>query len=137
MTALAAITWGLAALVVVGGMLLRRGVQKQEMWLRTEGRILESSISLGQYWYPRVSYTYTHDGREFRGEHVRSLELSMNWRSPAVNDIDRYPPGKLVTVYVNPDDPGSAVLEPGGHWWFLPFIFSFAAFLVLVGLLLK
>jgi Protein of unknown function (DUF3592) len=137
MTVLAAIIWGLAAVVVVGGMLLRRGAQKQKMWLPIEGRILESSITLGRYWYPRVSYAYTHGGREFRGDRIRSLEISMNWRSPAGNDIDRYPPGKLVTVYVNPDDPYSAVLEPGGHWWFLPFTFSFAAILLFFGLSLR
>jgi hypothetical protein len=61
----------------------------------------------------------------------------MNWRAPAAKDINRYPPGRLVTVYVNPDDPRSAVLEPGGHWWFLPFIVSFSALLVFVALSLR
>jgi len=137
MTVLAAIVWGLSALVLVGGVLLSRGAQRQKTWLRTEGRVLDSSLTLGEYWYPRVSYEYTHDGRAFRSERIRSLEIAMNWRAPAAKDIDRYPPGKTVTVYVNPNDPCSAVLEPGGHGWFLPFIFSFSAFLLLLGLSLR
>jgi hypothetical protein len=137
MTVLAGIVWGLAALVLAGGMLLRLRVQGQRRWHRVEGRILDSSISLGEYWYPRVSYEYTHGNRKFRSERIRSLQIGMNWRAPASNDISRYPPGKLVTVYVNPNDPRSAVLEPGGHWWFLPFVFSISALLVFIGLSLK
>ena|SRR5690349_5231430 len=137
MTVLAGIIWGLAALVLVCGVLLRLRVQSQKKWHRVEGRVLESSLSLGEYWYPRVSYEYTQGDRTFRSDRIRSLQIAMNWRAPASKDISRYPPGKLVTVYVDPNDPRSAVLEPGGHWWFLPFVFSFAAFLVFVGLSLK
>jgi hypothetical protein len=137
MTVLAGIVWALAALVLVGGVLLRLGVQRQTGWHRAEGCVLDSSLSLGRSWYPRVSYEYTHDGRKFRSERVRSLQIFMNWRTPAANDVNRYPAGKLVTVFVDPDDPHSAVLEPGGHRWFLPFVFSFSAFLVFVALSLK
>ena len=137
MNVLAAIVWGLSALVLVGGALLLRAAQRQSKWPRAEGRVLDSSLVLGQYWHPRVSYEYTHDGRTFRSQRIRSLEIGMNWRGPAANDTERYPPGKAVTVYVNPDDPYFAVLEPGGHGWFLPFILSCSALLLFLGLSLR
>lgn len=137
MSVLSAITWGLAGVVAAVGFLLRRGARKQKLWQPVEGRILESSIAMGEFWDSRVRYAYTYGGREFRSERVRSLEVSMNWRSPAGNDLERYPAGKVVTVYVNPIDPSSAVLEPGGHWWFLPYILSLAAALMVVGLVLR
>jgi hypothetical protein len=137
MTVLAGVVGGVAGFVLVGGVLLRCRAQSQRRWLRVEGRILSSTLSLGRSWNSRVSYEYAHGGRKFRSERIRSLEIVLGWRAPAANDVERYPPGRTVTVYVDPRDPHFSVLEPGGHWWFLPLVFSLSALLGYVALSLR
>jgi hypothetical protein len=56
-----------------------------------------------------VVYEYEYGGRTYQGDRVR-----FKWNRHRIQDeLDRFQPGSEHVVYVNPDDPGQAVLEPG------------------------
>jgi hypothetical protein len=72
---------------------------------------------------------YEHRGPKFVGDRIAPLNLGFSgpsrWGPESVTR--RYPRGRRVTIYVNPREPGSAVLEPGRQ------VFE-SVFLVLIGL---
>ena len=93
-------------------------------WVRVPGRMIESEPvrslipsggdSRGR-WYPngvRLAYEYTMRGERFVGH-------QSSWRGywPSLDNVvrraHRYPVGSEVSVWVNPDQPRQAVLEPG------------------------
>jgi dipeptidyl aminopeptidase/acylaminoacyl peptidase len=93
-------------------------------WSRVPGRVIESrpvrnlTPSGGDSrasWYPngvRLAYEYTLGGERFVGH-------QSSWRGywPTLGNVarraQRYPVGSEVTVWVNPEKPRQAVLEPG------------------------
>jgi hypothetical protein len=100
--------------MIVYGVLqcLRRPPERQ--WLRTEGLIRESRIEAANGWAARIRYSYSFRGESFEGSRISPLHEDAKHRSEqqAQRDRRRYPYGKTVTVYVNPEDPFDAVLEP-------------------------
>ena len=115
--------------VVLGGLITReqalfllRGVASRA-WTPVPGRVIESGpvrslIPSGEgrgRWYPngvRLAYEYTVRGERFVGR-------QSTWRGywPTLGNVvrraHRYPVGNEVTVWVDPDQPRRAVLEPG------------------------
>ena len=59
-----------------------------------------------------VNYEYTYNGKTYDGD-VVSFSKDNSCDSWSGNADDDYPEGKEITVYVNPDNPYEAVLEPG------------------------
>jgi len=94
-------------------------------WPKAKGKVDSSSVESyagtekDQHGYyrsyraftPRVSYTYTVDGVEFAGSAVARVVVSTTNDAPVKACVDRYPPGKDVMVFVDPDDPSTAYLE--------------------------
>ena len=112
-------------------------VRKQFGWDSVSGTVCASKVHFNWERYEaRIEYTYSYRGRAFRGQKVRSLSISVNWRAPAQKDVEKYPLGSTVTVFVNPENPWDAVLERGGDPRFLPWILSVSAILLAMGLLL-
>jgi hypothetical protein len=100
-------------------------------WTPVAGVITESGVDISQsdegsstycLW---VEYDYTIENRTYGGStlsHSRDGSCS----SLDANADDEYPPGKNVTVYVNPDNPDESVLLPG---WSGIDIFMFCFFI--------
>lgn len=110
---------------------------------QTSGSVLESGVealtvpddSTGHAGFvARVSYTYQVAGREFRSQRWSPRVPVDASEAAARQRIHRYPPGALVRVYYNPDDPADAVLETGRRLAWL--LLVGAAALILLGLLL-
>lgn len=59
-----------------------------------------------------ITYEYLVDGTTFQGHRIKADDASGS-QSRAYEIINRYPVGSDATVYYDPDDPGSAVLEQG------------------------
>ncbi len=59
---------------------------------------------------PKIAYEYQVDGNRFKGSKVALSSPSGN----AQQLVTRYPKGKSIPVYYNPDKPRQAVLIPGG-----------------------
>lgn len=110
--------------------------KRQSQWICVPGIVSTSEVTFdGELYDPTVTYSYTVSGRQFIGRVVRSGLVCFNWRGPAERICKRYAPGMKVQVYVDQNNPSSAVLEPGGDRAFQPLLFAAAAILSLVGLL--
>ncbi|WP_162459019.1 DUF3137 domain-containing protein [Desulfosarcina ovata] len=80
--------------------------------------------------YPNVTYQYLIDGKTYK-----SGKLSFSSTGNAKQVVARYPVGKRVPVYYNPEKPKQAVLIPGGAKFnYVPYFFS--GFFILMGVLL-
>lgn len=79
-----------------------------------------------------ISYDYLVNDRSYVNGAVSFDGVKSSDPATARRILKRYPVGKQVAVYYNPNDPQDAVLEPGLHGgsWFLPL---FGALFVAVG----
>ena len=79
--------------------------------------------------YPKIVYQYQVDGQKYESTRISFFSSSGN----ASQMVSRYPKGKTVRVYYNPDKFKQAVLVPGNSSLnFVPFIF--AAVFIMLGL---
>jgi uncharacterized protein YecT (DUF1311 family) len=93
-----------------------RRARASSRWSATSGRILSSVVTSpppGTRWssirLPDVRYQYDVAGTSYVGATVR---FSFSNSRPD-ETVARYPPGRHVTVYFDPDAPAQCVLEPG------------------------
>jgi uncharacterized protein DUF3592 len=100
---------------VVGVVVTRRALQ-QHQWRKVQGKVVAGRIaSTGETTFAaRITFEYVVDDISFTGSLVRTGAVEVNWRGPAKKTLSRYPIGSEVTVFVDPSNFGSAVLEPGG-----------------------
>lgn len=63
-----------------------------------------------------VAYDYTVNGTLHTGSNVHFGQYGTSDPSYGRGIVNRYPVGKKVRVYYNPDDPSASVLEPGAGW---------------------
>ncbi|MCH8147738.1 MAG: DUF3592 domain-containing protein [Planctomycetes bacterium] len=115
---------GIAILVWNAGQL--RLARESRHWPTVEGRIVQSQIDgNGRYDYS-VIYTYTVDDVPYASSQL-SFDVFDNpggWGRPE-SIVARYPVGSRVTVYVKPDDPSTAILEPEVYSpFFIPLLFG-------------
>jgi WD40 repeat protein len=101
-------------------------------WTVTDGTVLSSSIEINtedssSYKFrPLVVYSYEINGHTYNGNNIGFFTI---YFSPfgfpdaqsAQKYIDAYPNGTNLDVYVNPLNPGEAVLEPGFQNEFLDY----------------
>jgi hypothetical protein len=110
---------------VVGGGLAYWGwtvlqkAQASTSWPSVSGRVVESDVSYwndedGNYYRPEVSFEYTVDGRQYEATRINfSSDQSYDTTDDAWEVANRYPTGETVSVYYDPEEPETAVLEPG------------------------
>jgi hypothetical protein len=79
----------------------------------THSDIEVNSDSDGTTYDADIHFTYEVDGVEYRSETWRYGSWSGPNRDAVQELLDRYPVGGACTVHYDPDDPASAVLEPG------------------------
>lgn len=104
------------------GLPMRRQALASVSWPTTEGRITRSQLqeTFGKGGTSRtadVEYDYALDGREFVGSRVWIGDGYSS--SPGTEHraaVKRYPAGRQVQVYYDPEDPAESVLEPGSTW---------------------
>ncbi len=106
-------------------------------WIAAEGEVTESTIkstrdSDGTHFSPAIRYAYRVDGRDFVGTRVFLGDAYSETDTTYANKyVARYPAGAKVTVYYNPREPSSAVLQRGAFkktYLFLTFGIGFASF---------
>ncbi len=87
-------------------------------WPRTDGLVTTSEVRAtgtstdNEGYCPSVSYSYLVDGKLYTSDNVELMFLCSRTH-PAAQVVQRYPAGKRVDVYYDPQDPAFAVLEPG------------------------
>jgi hypothetical protein len=89
-------------------------------WFATEGVVISSKLqeeccnSYTEGWYPRVIYRYSVNRHEYTSDKIHFVDLgSLNTDYYSRETIRKYPVGKKVMVYFNPDNPFQAILELG------------------------
>ncbi|MBN2533018.1 MAG: DUF3592 domain-containing protein [Spirochaetales bacterium] len=103
-------------------------------WEITDGLILSASIiqrldSDNQIeYYPEVSYSYSIEGKEYRSTRISLFQVGNGTKSEAATIVNRYPTGKNITVYYDPQNPGNAVLVRG----ISPFVMTILYILVVI-----
>jgi len=94
-------------------------------WPGTDGTITSSSVrkevrrdsgKTVTTYYPSVQYRYRIDGRQHTSYRIAFGKKVGSVKAIAQKVVDRYPSGKTVTVYYDPDDPQYAILEKGFKW---------------------
>jgi hypothetical protein len=114
-------------------------------WPKVDGVIASSEVakskdSDGDTMYSaEVVYKYEVEGRKLESDNVFfGGDYSSSSRSDASGTVNRYPTGKEVEVYYDPDDPSKAVLEPGAKWmsymvYGIGMVFFVVGLLVVIG----
>jgi len=64
------------------------------------------------YYYPRINYTYSVDGQNFKGNKYKIMEASMS-RRKARTVVAGFSPGDQITVFYDPEKPEESVMQPG------------------------
>lgn len=118
------VTFGFMGLLLcfIHGNLLKKD-RSRKSWPSVTGQVTSATAprvvvsSYGKHgreyrtkYIPHVKYSYTVDGTAYHGE----LDVSYDgwyFRSRANHLLERYPVGKEVTVYHDPQEPKSSVLE--------------------------
>jgi len=93
-------------------------------WASTQGDITASSFEerkhqegffSGRYYKPHVSYQYTVDGKTYTGKKFSSQNFTIGLKEEAQEIMAKFPPGKKVMVYYDPDEPTQSVLSLPNH----------------------
>lgn len=125
---------GIGTCVLTWAMYQSRRAKSQFTWDREPATVTNATLELGKGFYANIEYEYFHKGRRIRSNQLHTLEVSLPWPSSAQRTIDKYPVGSVISVYVDPNDPSNAVIEPGGDPKHLPLFITIAAFVFLAGL---
>lgn len=92
-------------------------------WPHADGTIRDSQLITqeqrdGSFVYRlHIVYAYTAQGIEYQSGRIRfgSEDSASPNREQAERWLEEYPPGRVVTVYYDPQSPSNSVLEPGAH----------------------
>ena len=88
-------------------------------WPSVEGEIRSSEVVSsrssegGRTYRAEVTYRYTVDGVSYTGDRIQASTISSSSGSRASAMHRKYPKGKSVKVFYNPERPDRALLEPG------------------------
>jgi len=119
-------------LLAIGARQLYQGEQSKS-WPTVQGKIALAELgkrvdrdsdnsTVSTTYSADISYDYIVDDVAYVNGDVQFGAVSSSDPSSARRLLQRYPVGKVVTVYYNPAQPQQAVLEPGiaGVTWILP-----------------
>jgi hypothetical protein len=106
----AALTWW--------GWTILRDARASADWPAAPGVITDSSLEFnqdedGDSYTPHVAYTYQVNGVSYESYTIKFGENTYSSERTAQEIIGQYPVGQEVTVFYDPTDPDSAILEPG------------------------
>lgn len=92
--------------------------QSAQNWANTTGAILMSSVQSrrsghGYSTIPVIVYQFEVNGKTIQSQNIRAgdkyLKVNVSWQ--AQETVDKYPIGKQVTVYYDPNNPAECALE--------------------------
>lgn len=95
-------------------------------YVSTEGVVTQSKIfhtGLRGGWSFDIVYEYTVNNSLFTSDRVHFSYQTLSDKTYAQGYVDKYPIGKVIVVYYNPQKPNEAVLEPNKKWTELPYYF--------------
>ena len=106
---------------------MQRLAAKAKKWPVVQGKIVQSEVEefegktdsgRSQTMYrSRISYTYRYNSIDYRGGNQTSgAQVVSNMEGFAKRALARYPRGKTVQVWVNPQNPSEATLDPSAHF---------------------
>ena len=105
-------------------------------WPTTEAEVTHSEVVQGLeslIFQPRVAYQYEIQGVSYTAAAIDWDRFDMA-HAEAQRLADKYPVGKLVTVYYHPMKPHCAVIEPrGGRMYY--FVLLFGVVFAVVGII--
>ena len=90
----------------------------EQTWLPVKGIVKQSFVDEdtdgdGDTTYKaKLEYEYEYQGMRFLNDRIAPLQVWSSFRWTAANLTRKYPRGRELIVYVNPQNPGKAVLEP-------------------------
>lgn len=92
-----------------------------ESWPTASGEVLSSTVRVdrdedGTSYFADVTYRYVVDDLEYASDSVSFGQFGSSDRDHAEGIVARYPVGSQVTVFYDPEDVETAVLEPGVTW---------------------
>jgi hypothetical protein len=112
-------------LLIFGGLLfnlirMRRQIKATESWSRTDGVIVASEVDQPASHLsddlndasPVIRYRYRANGQDCESDRIRIGGQPLTTRVLAAGQVARYPVGARIDVYVDPNDPKNALLEP-------------------------
>jgi len=92
--------------------------REMDPWVAVEGTILSSDVRVYQFseisrpaFFPAIRYRYEFGGSSHVGERIRRIPVRSAHRDKAERWVARYPSGRRVQIYVNPEKPSEAVLK--------------------------
>jgi len=110
-------------LTIFWGIPTARNAMESKNWPSAGGRITISGVSENYdsdnnsvTYNAKVAYNYTVNGLSYTGSTVAFGDYSSSDPSHAGSIVSRYPVGKSIKVYYDPDNPKTSVLEPGAGW---------------------
>jgi hypothetical protein len=123
-------SWFCWLLVFIGAALMWKGARivikslRARSWPTAMGRVLDSRRraildNRGRTYQAYILYEYSVDGVTRRSDVWRLGAGTSSYTKASASAVERYPVGAAVTVFVNPDNPADAVLEPANPSWFL------------------
>ena len=115
---------GIGAFTAYGSIRMRLKTAQAHQWPTVTGTIvasdLESKIDRNtdrkpiRVYNAAIRYAYTVGGKTYESDQIQLGGTSETSRPEEFErTVARYPEGKRVTVYYDPDDAGTATLEPG------------------------
>ena len=115
------LVWGFIIMFLPIGMIFSffgmRGLTRAQAstgWPSASGKVIKSSVEREESSYQaEILYEFTVSGTTYNGNRVAYGDYGSNRPTHARRIVNRYPKGKKVTVYYQPDDPGECLLEPG------------------------
>lgn len=125
------------AIALGAAWILERAAAAAE-WPASGGLVITSEVASGTdadgsrlYW-PNVEYRYGVRDSTYVGTRVRAILTRASSDGPARRVVARYPVGAAVTVFYDPADPSSALLETESGA-VVGFLFAAAGACVLIG----
>jgi hypothetical protein len=95
---------------------LKQKARASQSWPTTEGTIYKSEVTVMVFnlfrYRPEVIYNYTVTDRRYKGKNVcLNYDIGTGNMFYAERCCVKYPAGRKVTVYYNPNNPAEACLE--------------------------
>jgi len=93
------------------------------LWATTQATIIEAVVKESvpgltkRTFSPSIRYKYTVDQERYTGSTISCHDVGgYGDREPAQRIVSAYRFGSVHTLYYNPEEPSTAVLEPGCSW---------------------
>jgi hypothetical protein len=112
----------LAVGLIIFGLFSMRETSRSRGWVKTDGRVVASNVR--QFtgkdtttYRPMVIYSYSVGAARFMSSRIAFRPVTSGDRTVAAQFAARYPVGRTLPVFYDPQDPEQAVLDQGGNPW--------------------